>query len=97
MHNKRLILICLIAALAVAIAATVLLVVLSRSGWSGSGPTTNDVYYYEDDAPHADPEIVGMATATIGVRNGTRLTMCSKRTSATTAMAGSAGAKRART
>lgn len=60
MHNKRLILICLIAALAVAIAATVLLVVLSRSGWSGSGPSTNDVYYYEDDAPHADPEIVGM-------------------------------------
>ena len=59
MHNKRLILFCLIVALSLAIAATVLLVMLSRSGWSGSGPATNDVYYYQDEAPPADPLIVG--------------------------------------
>ena len=59
MQNKRLILICLIVALALAVAATVVLVVLSRTGWVDSGPSTNDVYYYEDGTPKADPAIVG--------------------------------------
>ena len=59
MQNKRLILICLIVALALAIAATVLFVVFPPADWSESGPSTNDVYYYQDDAPPADPAIVG--------------------------------------
>lgn len=60
MNRIRIIFICILVALLVAIVAAVLLVVLPTSKWTSSDHSTNDVYYYENGAPPADPDIVGM-------------------------------------
>ena len=59
MKRNRIILICVLVLLIVAIVAAVLLF-LPNSKWAIGGHSTNDVYYYEDGTPPADPDIVGM-------------------------------------
>ena len=59
MNRKRVILLCLMALLA-AILVAILVLFYPGSKWAIGGPSTNDVYYYEDGAPPADPEIVGI-------------------------------------
>lgn len=59
MNRNRILMIGILVALFVAIVAAVLLVVLPTK-WSSDDHATNDVYYYEDGAPTADPAIVGM-------------------------------------
>lgn len=57
MNRKRILILCALAAL-IAAAVAVLLLIIPNSRQQ-SGPSTNDVYYYDNGTPVADPDIVG--------------------------------------
>ena len=57
--NRKRILFILSVLILVALLAAALVLFLPGSRWAIHGPSTNDVYYYDDGAPPADPAVVG--------------------------------------